>query len=37
MPILACADSNVATDILHCEFLKAGIKAVRIGKRIIIL
>jgi hypothetical protein len=30
-PILACADSNIAVDLLHSEFLKAGIKAIRIG------
>ncbi|KRW99001.1 P-loop containing nucleoside triphosphate hydrolase [Pseudocohnilembus persalinus] len=29
--ILACADSNVAVDILHCEFQKAGLRSVRIG------
>lgn len=29
--ILACADSNIAVDILHSEFMKAGIKAIRIG------
>ena len=30
-PILACADSNVAVDLLYQEFMQAGIKAVRIG------
>jgi len=30
-PILACADSNIAIDLLHSEFLRAGIKAIRIG------
>ena len=30
-PILACADSNVAVDLLYSEFMQAGIKAMRIG------
>lgn len=28
---MACADSNVAVDILHGEFTKAGLRAVRVG------
>ncbi|EAS07442.2 AAA domain protein (macronuclear) [Tetrahymena thermophila SB210] len=30
-PVLACADSNIAVDILHKEFIKSGIRACRIG------
>ena len=30
-PILACADSNIAVDLLHSEFLKAGLRSLRIG------
>lgn len=29
--ILVCADSNVAVDLLHNEFLKLGVKSKRIG------
>jgi superfamily I DNA and/or RNA helicase len=29
--IMACADSNIAVDILYNEFQKAGIKSIRIG------
>jgi hypothetical protein len=28
---LACAESNIAVDLLHNEFQKAGIRAIRIG------
>jgi len=30
-PILACAESNIAVDLLYNEFQKAGIRAIRIG------
>lgn len=28
---MACAESNIAVDILYSEFLRAGLNAVRIG------
>lgn len=30
-PILVCADSNIAVDLLHNEFLKLGVKSKRVG------